>query len=96
MTIEQLKQFFSERPQLTAHGTAKEAGISPRLMHYILSRERSLTERTIKKLMPVMIKYGFGKPELTKSHMKTIFEQSRSTKANFEDWFNFNYGNMNI
>ena len=59
MTIEKLKQFFSERPQLSAFGFAKEAGISPRLMDYILKGKRSLTERSIKKLLPVMIKYGY-------------------------------------
>lgn len=60
MTAEHLKQFFSERPQLSAFGFAKEAGISPRLMLYLLSGERSLTERTASKLLPVMVRYGYN------------------------------------
>ncbi len=59
MTPAQLLQFFADRPQLSAYGFAKEAGISPRLMDYILKGERSLTERTVKKLLPVVIKYGY-------------------------------------
>lgn len=58
MTIENLKQFFSERPQLSAFGFAKESGISPRLLDYILKGERRLTDRTIKKLLPILVKYG--------------------------------------
>ena len=30
---------------------------------------------------------------LGKEHMRVIFEQSRATKANFEDWYKFNYPN---
>jgi len=58
MKIETLKQFFAERPQLSAHGFAKESGISPRLLDYILNGDRTLTERTAAKLLPVMVKYG--------------------------------------
>lgn len=60
MTIEQLKQFFQERPQLTAFGTAKECGISPRLLDYILNDKRSLTCRTIEKLKTTLKKYGYS------------------------------------
>lgn len=59
MTIQQLQKFISERPQLTAHGLAKESGISPRLMDYILNGQRSLTDRTIAKILPVLTKYGY-------------------------------------
>lgn len=59
MTREQLQQFFHERPQLTAHGFAKEASISPRMMDYLLNSKRNLTKKTADKLLPVMIKYGF-------------------------------------
>lgn len=57
--LENLKQFFTDRPQLTPYGFAKEAGVSPRLLDYILNDQRSLTERTWIKLLPVMKKYGF-------------------------------------
>lgn len=59
MTLSQLLQFFTDRPHLSAHGFALEAGISPRLMGYILTGERSLTEKTVKKIMPILIKYGY-------------------------------------
>jgi hypothetical protein len=55
-----LKQFFTDRPQLSAHGFAKESGISPRLLDYILNDEQKLTERTRGKLLPVMVKYGYN------------------------------------
>lgn len=62
MTLLELKQFFQNRPQLTAHGTAMECvpKMSPRLLDYILKSERSLTEKSIQKLLPVMIKYGYN------------------------------------
>ena len=59
MTIEQLRHFFEERPQLSAHGFAKESGISPRLMDYILNGQRSLTKKTTEKLRPILIRYGY-------------------------------------
>lgn len=59
MTTNQLRQFFEERPQLSAYGFAKESGISPRLMDYILAGERALTEKTKQKILPIMIKYGY-------------------------------------
>lgn len=59
MTLTQLQQFFSERSQLSAQGTALECGLSPRLVAYILTGERALTKRSIGKLMPILIKYGW-------------------------------------
>jgi hypothetical protein len=59
MDLINLQQFFHERPQLSAHGTALECGLSPRLVAYILTGKRSLTKRSIEKLMPVLIKYGY-------------------------------------
>ena len=59
MTIDQLRQFFRERPQLSAHGFAKESGISPRLLNYVLKGERTLTEKTVRKIEPVMKVYGY-------------------------------------
>lgn len=59
MTLTQLQHFFSERPQLSAQGTALECGLSPRLVAYILTGERALTKRSIEKLMPILIKYGY-------------------------------------
>lgn len=59
MTLTQLQQFFHERPQLTAHGTALECGLSPRIVAYILTGKRSLSKRSIEKLMPIVEKYGY-------------------------------------
>ena len=61
ITQDQLLEFFNERPQLSPHGFAKEAGISPRLMDYIIKGERSLTKRTKKIILPFMVKYGYRK-----------------------------------
>ena len=55
----ELSRFFHDRPQLSAHGFAKESGISPRLLDYILNKQRSLTKKTIDKIMPILIKYGY-------------------------------------
>ena len=59
LTIEELLLFFKERGQLTPFAFGKEAGISPRLMDYILKKERNLTGNSIRKLLPVMKKYGY-------------------------------------
>lgn len=59
LTQQKLLEFFNERPQLSAHGFAKEAGISPRLMNYILTGGRALTNRTKQKLLPILRKYGY-------------------------------------
>ena len=55
----ELKQFFNSRPQLSAHGFAKESGVSPRLFSYVLEGKRSLTKKTINKIMPILIRYGY-------------------------------------
>lgn len=59
LTQDKLLEFFNERPQLSAHGFAKESGISPRLMDYILNGERPLSEKTKKKILPTLEKYGY-------------------------------------
>lgn len=59
MNQETLKQFFKERPQLSYHGFALESGVNPRLLDFIMSGQRRLTERVANLLLPVMAKYGY-------------------------------------
>ena len=59
MTRQDLKDFFNQRPALAKEPFAEESGISHRLLFYLLEEKRNLTERTAKKLLPVMRKYGW-------------------------------------
>lgn len=38
-----------------------------------------------------MTRKGIIMNGLDKGHMRTIFEQSRATDMNFEEWYDFNY-----
>ena len=58
LTLEQLQKFFENRPTLSPHGISKEADLSGSLVGKILRGERTLSEETISKLLPVLIKYG--------------------------------------
>lgn len=49
--------------------------------------------RIIDELVKEKCNLPFVNNCLDKEHMRVVFEQSRSTKANFEDWYNFNYPN---
>lgn len=59
MEKSQIKKFLHEHPAINITAFCKEAGITKRYLDYILSGERTLTDETIKKLKPVMEKYGF-------------------------------------
>ncbi len=61
LTLEKLQQFFEERPTLSHHGIGKQAELSASLLGKILRNERKLTDETIEKLMPVIMKYGYGR-----------------------------------
>jgi plasmid maintenance system antidote protein VapI len=60
MTIQELKQFFEERPSLSVNGVTLEAGLSESYLSKILRGNRSLSQKTIDKLKPVLKKYGYG------------------------------------
>ena len=60
MTATQLKTFLESRSALSVSAFCREAGVSKRLIDYILSGERSLTDETVSKLLPVMGKYGYS------------------------------------
>lgn len=62
-----LAQFFADRPALSKRQIAAEAGISNRLLDYLIVGERSLTDQVRTKLTPILQKYGM-KPtiELTR------------------------------
>ncbi len=59
MTKKQLEKFFQERPALSKSAVCKEAAISKGLLDMILREDRSLTDETVKKLLPILTKYGF-------------------------------------
>lgn len=63
LTLEQLQHFFEERPTLSHHGIGKEAELSSSLLGKILRGERKLSEESIEKLMPIIVKYGFKQEE---------------------------------
>ena len=59
MTLQEFKQFFSDRPAINPRSISPEFGYSQRYIAYILSDERRLTDGVVKKILPVMIKYGY-------------------------------------
>jgi hypothetical protein len=61
MDINEIKVFFQERPSLNKTGFCQEVGISKGLLDMMLRDDRSLTEETKKKLLPILKKYGYKK-----------------------------------
>ena len=59
MTPSNLNQFFTNRPALSKAEFAREAGVSVRLLDYILEGKRNLTPATADKIRPVMVRYGW-------------------------------------
>ena len=59
MTPSNLSQFFQNRPALSKAEFAREAGVSVRLIDYILNGKRTLTPATAEKIRPVMVRYGW-------------------------------------
>lgn len=60
MNKQDIEQFLEIRPSLSKAGFCREAGVSRQLIDYILNDERKLTDETIEKLEPVMLKYGWS------------------------------------
>ncbi|EAY31158.1 hypothetical protein [Microscilla marina] len=60
MTIEELKQFFDERPSLSVNGVGQEAGLSSSYLSKIFLEQRPLSQKTTGKLLPVLKKYGYA------------------------------------
>ena len=63
MTINQLQQFFEKRPLISRNGFSKDSGVSYRLLNYLLTGERKLTTKTIDKMYPLMVHYGYRDEE---------------------------------
>lgn len=63
MKLKDVQQFFENRPSLSKRSIAKEVGISRQYLNYILNEQRPLTDGTIKKLEPILAKYGFQESE---------------------------------
>lgn len=53
-----LKKFFEDHPALKRTTIAKEAGISNRMIDYIINGQFPLSEKIEKKLKPILKKYG--------------------------------------
>ncbi|HAS44001.1 MAG TPA: DeoR family transcriptional regulator [Microscillaceae bacterium] len=60
MTLEELKQFFEERPSLSINGVNNEAGLTDSYLGKILKDIRPLTPKTLNKIIPVLEKYGYS------------------------------------
>lgn len=59
MKKEDIEKFFKDRPALSKSSLCKEAKISKGLLDMIIKGERTLTQDTIDKLLPVLKKYGY-------------------------------------
>lgn len=71
MTKEQLETFFNERPSLSRTGVCKEADISKGLLDLIFKDQRKITKKTIKKLLPVLKKYGWAPKKAPRRQTRT-------------------------
>ena len=60
-TLKNIKEFLENRKQISVSGLSLEAGFSSRYLSFILSGEKPVTKNLIEKLLPVMLKYGFGR-----------------------------------
>jgi len=66
MALEELKQFFEERPSLSMRGVASEAGLSDAYLSKIFLGGRPLTQKTLNKIIPVLEKYGYSRKKKEK------------------------------
>lgn len=67
ITVENLIQFFQDRPKLSPSGVSQEAGFSAKYLRLILSRERPLTESAIQKIEPILHLHGWGRDKKKES-----------------------------
>lgn len=64
LTLKELQQFFEERkPVLNVSPVGEEAGLSHGHLNKILKEERKLNPTNIKKLLPILHKYGYKMPD---------------------------------
>lgn len=61
VTVENLNQFFQDRPKLSPSGVSQEAGFSAKYLRLILSGERPLTDSAVVQLEPVLHLHGWGR-----------------------------------
>ena len=61
MNIQYIQKFL-DRPGINVSGICKEADLDPSYLRKILIGKRSLTQDIIKKLEPVLVRYGFERP----------------------------------
>ena len=74
MTLQELKQFFEERPSLSVRGVAVEAGLSDSYLSKIFLGGRPLSQKSIDKLLPIVEKYGYkGENKSIQSCVHRIF-----------------------
>lgn len=62
MNTEILKKFL-DQPGINVSGICQEADLDPSYLRKILIGKRALTQDTINKLEPVLIRYGFATTE---------------------------------
>lgn len=60
MNIQTISKFLESRSAISASAFCREAGFTKRYLDYILEGEKPLTENVIKKIKPIMKKYGYG------------------------------------
>jgi hypothetical protein len=62
LTKSDIRKFISERPMVTERGLSLEAGLSESYVNTLLKDDsRNVTENTARKLLPIMLKYGWVK-----------------------------------
>ena len=59
MVHEEIKHFLKDRPSFSLRGLEKEADLSTKTLSHYVNGRRKLSPEHIKKLIPVLSKYGF-------------------------------------
>lgn len=72
----EFKAFF-QQPGINISGICEQAGVNRQYIKLVLSGIRPLTDKTIKKMLPTMRKYGFGKG----SEINTLIEAEDARHA---------------
>lgn len=73
MTLKEYKEFM-DRPGINKSGIAKEAGINKFYLSAVYNELRPLTKKFVKRIEPVMRKYGYKMVEIEQSRLESLLK----------------------
>lgn len=59
LTKETLREFLDSHPAVSPRALSIEAGLNPMYINQLYNSGKSLTDKAIEKLLPVLEKYGW-------------------------------------